>query len=390
MSLLTTEQRAIFDETIRLRQLNAGEEGLTGGHHEHLARHGRHDARLLPGNRVKKGENRIKTDLVDAATPIYVLDQGDPNYDSAEEPYKLKVARGDALPRVDVIVAYKSAVTSMAEEYFASGDVLEAARILDATEQPLYQHYFVKKIVTLAMDRGNREKEAASVLLSRLYPSHLSAEQIQRGFERLLESVDDLALDVPAASADLAMFVARAVVDDIVPPKFITTTLEGLLPGLRQGEKAAETIDLAHGHLSDRHCTERVLRAWGDPEKSPIDAAKAAIQDLLREYLLSGDVGEARRCLRAVNARYFHHELVKRALVLCIEAKPGDSTAPRLLGLMKVLGDSGEVSEGQMAVGFGRMKDVVADLALDVPDAEERMEGLKLMAKEEGIFPPKE
>jgi hypothetical protein len=36
------------------------------------------------------------------------------------------------------------------------------------------------------------------------------------------------------------------------------------------------------------------------------------------------------------------------------------------------------------------MKDVVADLALDVPNAEERMEGLKLMAKEEGIFPPKE
>ena len=94
--------------------------------------------------------------------------------------------------------------------------------------------------------------------------------------------------------------------------------------------------------------------------------------------------------MRAVNARYFHHELVKRALVLCIEAKPGDSTAPRLLGLMKVLGDGGEVSEGQMAVGFGRMKDVVADLALDVPNAEERMEGLKLMAKEEGIFPPKE
>ena len=114
MSLLTTEQRAIFDETIRLRQLNAGEEGLTGGHHEPLARHGRHHAASLPGNRVKKGENRIKTDLVDAATPIYVLDHGDPNYDSAEEPYKLKAARGYAPPRLDVIVAYKSAVTSMA------------------------------------------------------------------------------------------------------------------------------------------------------------------------------------------------------------------------------------------------------------------------------------
>ncbi|MDA9097543.1 hypothetical protein N9L76_01265 [bacterium] len=388
MSLLTMEQRLIFDETVRLRALNGGEEGLSvpEAHEEGYGKH--HDK--LPGNRVKKGENRIKTDLLDSAKPVYVLDQGDPNYDSGEEPYKLRAARGTALPRTDVIVAYKSLVTKMSEEYFLSNDIDEVGLILDQTEQPLYQHYFVKRLVTLAMDRGNREKEAAAVLLSRLYPSHLDVEQIQRGFERLLESVDDLALDVPSASSDLAMFIARAVVDDILPPKFIDVTLEGLLPGLRQAEKAAETIDLAHGHLSDRHCTERVLRAWGDPEKSPIDAAKAAIQDLLSEYLVNGDVSEARTCLHALNARYFHHELVKRALVLCIEAAPGNETAPRLLGLLKVLADSGEVAAGQMEVGFSRMTDVVVDLKLDVPNAEERLDGLKLMAKEEGIYPPKE
>ena len=391
MSLLTAEQRAIFDETVRLRQLdalNGGEAGLDARdakHHGHL---NKHHASLLPGNRVKKGENnRIQVDLSDAAHPIYVLDHGDPNYDSGEEPYKLKAGRLRAPPRADVIVAYKSAVATMVREYFSSGDVDETARTLDQMEQPLYQHYFVKRLVTMSMDRGNREKEAAAVLLSRLYPVHLDGEQIARGFERLLESVDDLALDVPDAAADLAMFVSRATVDDILPPKFVHKNLEGLLPGLRQGEKAAECIDLAHGHLSDGHCAERVLRAWGDPEKSPIDAAKRAIQDCLREYLASGDVAEARRCLRALNARYCHHELVKRALVLCIEAKVGAETAPRLLGLLKVLGDEGEVSANQMAIGFGRMDDVVADLKLDVPNAEERMKGLRLMAKEEGIFP---
>lgn len=342
---------------------------------------------LLVARCFTQGENRIKTDVLDAANPIYVLDSGDPNYDSAEEPYKLMATKALAPPRTDVIVAYKSAVASMVEEYFSSGDVEEAGRILDGMEQPLYQHYFVKRLVTMSMDRGNREKEAAAVLLSRLFPHHLVGEQIQRGFERLLESVDDLAIDVPSAAEDLAMFVSRATVDDILPPKFLHTNLEGLLPGLRVGEKAAECIDLAHGHLSDRHCTERVLRAWGDPEKSPIDAAKAAIQDLLREYLESGDVAEARRCLRSLNARYFHHELVKRALVLCIEAAVGAETAPRLLGLLKVLGDSGEVSASQMAIGFGRMDAVVDDLKLDVPNAVERMEGLRLMAKEEAIFP---
>ena len=43
-----------------------------------------------------------------------------------------------------------------------------------------------------------------------------------------------------------------------------------------------------------------------------------------------------------------------------------------------------------MEVGFSRMTDVVVDLKLDVPNAEERLDGLKLMAKEEGIYPPKE
>jgi programmed cell death protein 4 len=58
------------------------------------------------------------------------------------------------------------------EEYFSSADVHETARILDDMEQPLYQHYFVKRLVTMSMDRGNREKEAAAVLLSALYPNH--------------------------------------------------------------------------------------------------------------------------------------------------------------------------------------------------------------------------
>ena len=50
MSLLTTEQRIIFDETIRLRHvdaLNDGEEGLT-------VTHG-HKGKLLPGQSGQKG-----------------------------------------------------------------------------------------------------------------------------------------------------------------------------------------------------------------------------------------------------------------------------------------------------------------------------------------------
>jgi programmed cell death protein 4 len=359
MSLLTKEQRDIFDEAVRahaLDLLNGGEEGLTSP----VGSPSKHHHHQKISNREKKGENKISARIDTEEHPCFALDENDPNYDSAEQNYELRQTR--VAPRTDVIVAYKNAITAIIEEYFQTHDARETQRALD-------------------------EKEAAAVLLSALYPHHIDPEQLHRGFERLLESVDDLAIDVPAAADDLAMFIARATVDDILPPRFLHTNLEGLLPGLRVGEKAAETIDLAHGHLHAHHGTERILRAWGDSDLTPLQAAKHAIQECLTEYVISGDVGEARRCLRSLHMNYFHHEFVTRALVLCIEAPEGHETAPRLLGLLKVLGKSGEVSASQIKIGFDRMDVVVEDLVLDVPKAKTRLEGLRLMAKEEAIHP---
>lgn len=61
----------------------------------------------------------------------------------------------------------------------------------------------------------------AANLLSRLYHEVIQADQMQKGFKSLLVSVEDLKLDVPAAEDDLALFLARAVVDDILPPAFL-------------------------------------------------------------------------------------------------------------------------------------------------------------------------
>jgi hypothetical protein len=40
----------------------------------------------------------------------------------------------------------------------------------------------------------------------------LSSEQVQKGFARLVESLDDLLLDVPDAVELLSLFIARGVV----------------------------------------------------------------------------------------------------------------------------------------------------------------------------------
>ncbi len=61
----------------------------------------------------------------------------------------------------------------------------------------------------------------AANLLSSLYHEIIQADQMQKGFKSLLNSVDDLKLDVPSAEDDLALFLARAVIDDILPPAFL-------------------------------------------------------------------------------------------------------------------------------------------------------------------------
>ena len=60
-------------------------------------------------------------------------------------------------------------VATLLEEYFSSGDLCEAAAELADMGEPELQHFLVKRAVTAALDKHNREREMTSVLLSSLY-----------------------------------------------------------------------------------------------------------------------------------------------------------------------------------------------------------------------------
>lgn len=60
----------------------------------------------------------------------------------------------------------------------------------------------------------------------------ISPEQMQKGFLSLVQSVSDLQIDVPEAPDLIATFVARAVVDDILPPAFVDKLPSGPCVGL--------------------------------------------------------------------------------------------------------------------------------------------------------------
>ncbi|KAH9624608.1 hypothetical protein KSS87_010311 [Heliosperma pusillum] len=301
------------------------------------------------------------------------LDRNDPNYDSDEEPYRLVAA-----DVTDPLDDYKKAVVSIIEEYFSTGVVEVASSDIRELGSSEYHPYFIKRLVSLSMDRHDKEKEMASVLLSALYADVISPAQISQGFILLLESADDLSVDIPDAVNVLALFVARAVVDDILPPAFVTR-VQKILPASSKGLQAIQIADKSY--LSAPHHAELVERKWGGSTHLTVEEVKKKITDLLREYAENGDTMEACRCIRELGVSFFHHEVVKRALVLSMEKQSAEALIRKLL---KEAYDEGLISSSQMIKGFYRMEESLDDLCLDIPSARSLFQSLIPKAISEG------
>eukprot|EP00879_Flechtneria_rotunda_P027618 GHRR01029593.1.p1 GENE.GHRR01029593.1~~GHRR01029593.1.p1 ORF type:complete len:199 (+),score=60.34 GHRR01029593.1:872-1468(+) len=188
-------------------------------------------------------------------------------------------------------------------------------------------HYFVKRLVTLALDRKDKEREMASSLLSNFYAEVISADQMQKGFARLVESIDDLVLDVPDAVELLSLFIARGVVDDVLPPACTSRWAAGAPEGSNLAA-LKHKVDL---HLAARHSAERMLRCWGSGAGQSYAETKERIAKVLAEYLDSYDVAEASRCLRSLGVPFFHHELVKQGVHDAMEQPTHTDHVLRLL-----------------------------------------------------------
>lgn len=276
-------------------------------------------------------------------------------------------------------LAFKRKAATIVEEYFCTDDVGATAAELRELRVPCYHFYFVKKLVSVAMDRHDREKEMAAVLLSSLYGDVIDRPQLYKGFCKLTESCDDLFVDTPDAVDILAVFVARAVVDDMLPPAFIAKQ-RACLP---ENCKGAEVLLRAEkSYLSVPHHGEIVLQRWGGSKRITVEEAKARISDILEEYLAAGDRHEALRCVRGLKIPFFHHDVVKRALVLAVER--GGAAEGLILDLLKAAAEEGVINESQIAKGFNRLIDSVDDLCLDVPNARCLLQSLILKASSEG------
>ncbi|KAF5955254.1 hypothetical protein HYC85_008110 [Camellia sinensis] len=299
----------------------------------------------------------------------YSLDRNDPNYTSNEE-----IERKPSSPFEE----YKKTVAVIVEEYFATDDVISTANELRELGMPSYNYYFVKKLISMAMDRYNKEKEMAAVLLSSLYADVIDPPQVCKGFSKLVESTDDLIVDIPDTIDVLALFIARAVVDDILPPAFLTKEM-AVLP---KDSKGIDVIKRAEkSYLSAPLHAEIIERRWGGSRNKTVEDIKGQINNLLIEYVVSGDKKEACRCIKDLKVPFFHHEIVKRAIIMAMERRQAED---RLLDLLKMAAEEGLINSSQISKGFGRIIDSVDDLSLDIPNARQILQSLISKAASEG------
>lgn len=257
---------------------------------------------------------------------------------------------------------YKIQLGEILREYFESCDPEEVIRSLEELGCEEYSSEIVKKSISLAMDKGPRERELVSRLLTYLHPFPL--ESMESGFNILLDSLDDLETDVPDAKVMAASFLARAVVDEVLSPAYMSEQNNNR-PGNTVIEKAVSL-------LSREHCTARLERVWGPGDGRPVSELKKDMDQLLQEYLMSCELDEAARCVKELDAPHFHHELLKRGVTLAIEAdgKSDDvKNIDAMAALFGFLTQNAIVSEHQVKKGIHRLKERLPDLSLDVPEA---------------------
>ncbi|KAM5125507.1 programmed cell death protein 4-like [Mantella aurantiaca] len=301
----------------------------------------------------------------------------DPNYDES--------AQGDTVyqkvvPELDEAGLQKT-FHPMVQEYFEHGDTGEVVALLNELNLGSQRPGVPRLAVSLSLEGKASHRELTSRLLSDLLGKVLTEEDMARAFDRLLIDLPDLILDTPEAPQMLGQFVARAVADHALPLNFLER-----YKGRVDCEHARAALDRATILLRIKRDINRLDNVWGvGGGQRPVKHLIKEMNLLLQEFLSSGQISEAERCLQELEVPHFHHELVYEAVVMVLEGS-AEGHILMVVKLLKALYDSGLITLDQMNRGFQRVFSELPDLSLDVPNAQSVMEKMVDLCYKEGAI----
>ena len=141
------------------------------------------------------------------------IDKDDPNFDDFAEESKYILSSSNGAEHIDetrvddriiygphlTLSEFKIRVCETIKEYFDSGDAHEVIRSIKEMKCKPYLGEVVKRAISLSLDEGPKERELISRLLTSVHPYLLEDDDVEKGFEILLDSLDDLIIDIPDA-----------------------------------------------------------------------------------------------------------------------------------------------------------------------------------------------
>mmetsp|Transcript_12720 Transcript_12720/g.17759 ORF Transcript_12720/g.17759 Transcript_12720/m.17759 type:complete len:517 (-) Transcript_12720:234-1784(-) len=256
----------------------------------------------------------------------------------------------------------KGAIEQCVKEYMDSEDASELVRCFTEMKVPFMGHELVKKAVSIALDRGTREKELVSLVIAEVSGRSVSREEVDKGFEILLQRVEDLHMDVPKILEHLSAFVARAVADEALAPSFL------LQVHIQQGDGGYEVVQQAQRLLAKRGATQRLSRVWGPSSGDSIHKLKKNVKDLVDEFFASNDMQEAIQLVKTLPP-HFRHEVVKRTFVLALSRQQRELDL--CASFLKTLEKHKVIWRTQLERGIARIERNLDDMALDNLKAKE-------------------
>lgn len=293
--------------------------------------------------------------------PEGCIDSNDPNYDSDSQdaqvllrPVAPELTQEELNKVIDPIIL----------EYLEHGDTEEVVDLLQNLNMGIHKWRVVVLAVMLALERHDPQRELTSRLISDLYGPVLSMDDMIRGFDGLVAELDDLTLDTPEAPKFLGQFIARAVADDCLPPKYVSN-----YKGNVERSNALLALEKADILLSLKHGMLRLDNVWGvGGGNRPVRLLTKRICALLKEYLNSGDITEAVRCLRELDVPHFHHELVYQSIALAIE-DTSEGASELMARLLTSLTSINVITPEEYQKGMLRLYSDMPDICVDVPIA---------------------
>jgi len=305
---------------------------------------------------------------LDDLKAVSIKDEHDPNYDSEEETNEeVVIAKTEIMSPIEVLI----------QDFLSSGDVEETIKGLKELKITTTSEQFVKKSIIRAMEKQAYERELVSKLLSAVYNVAVTPEKIADGFQAALNSLEDIILDNPDGVDMLGKFLARAIFDEVIAPAFLKNAIAA-------SPLAEQCLVDANGLLNQPFRSERLSHIWGAGDLSSVKRLKGEIDMMFEEFLNTGDLHEADRTVRELNARFFHPQLVKQGIVLALQ-KQGENRQ-KILSLVQALSKEDLVSKEHVNQGFALCLEGLEDLKLDLPNSPVQLKELVQSAKALGVL----